>query len=231
MAQFLILRLDGPMQAWGTHTFEDFRPASLFPTRSGLLGLIGACLGIERGDRERLNRLAESVQLTVRVDNVALRPESDAEAEPHSPPKAAIKLADFHTVLDARKVDGSSSKFPVVSRREYLYDAAFTVAVRQRADAAISLDRISDALSRPRYTPVLGRRSCPLARPLLDSASPVEADDALQALARISPAAGTIYAEADLASEYPIEIRDVPLHGRKRQFGTRRIFVHKEDSR
>ena len=231
MAQFLILRLDGPMQAWGTHTFEDFRPASLFPTRSGLLGLFGACLGIERNERETLNRLAESVQLTVRVDTAALRPEADAEGEAHSPPKAAVKLADFHTVLDARKVDGSSSKFPVVSRREYLYDAAFTVAVGQRANATIGLDRISATLLRPRYTPSLGRRSCPIARPLLDLVSPVEADDALQALARVSPVGGTIYAEAELPSDYPIEIRDVPIHRQKRQFGTRRVFVHKEDSR
>ena len=47
MPRYLILRLDGPMQAWGTHTFEDFRPSNLFPTRSGLLGLLGACLGID----------------------------------------------------------------------------------------------------------------------------------------------------------------------------------------
>ena len=50
MSRYLILRLDGPMQAWGSHTFEDFRPSNLFPTRSGLLGLLGACLGIDRGD-------------------------------------------------------------------------------------------------------------------------------------------------------------------------------------
>jgi CRISPR system Cascade subunit CasD len=231
VAKFLILRLDGPMQAWGTHTFEDYRPANLYPTRSGLLGLIGACLGIERGDRETLNRLADSVQLNVRVDSAALRPEAGAELEAQSPPKAAIKIADFHTVLNPRKVPGSTRKGPVVSNREYLYDAVFTVAVGQRANATIGLDRISDALQRPRYTPVLGRRSCPLARPLLDLASPVEAENAFQALARVSPAGGTIYAEAELPSDYPIEIRDVPIHSQKRQFGTRRVFVHKEDSK
>ena len=46
MPRFLILRLDGPMQAWGTHTFEDFRPSNLYPTRSGLLGLLSRHLPI-----------------------------------------------------------------------------------------------------------------------------------------------------------------------------------------
>ena len=230
MARFLILRLDGPMQAWGTHTFEDYRPTNIFPTRSGLLGLIGACLGIERADREALSRLAESVQLTVRVDRTALRPELDGESEVHSPSKSVVKLVDFHTVLNARKVDGSISKFPVVSQREYLHDAAFTLAIGERPRSTVNLDRIAEALRRPRYTPVLGRRSCPIARPLLDEGSPVAAEDVLQALAQFPPTGGMIYAEGELASEYPIHIRDVPNHGMHRQFGTRRLFVHKEDA-
>ena len=48
MPRYLILKLQGPMQAWGPILFEDFRPSHLFPTRSALLGLIGACLGIDR---------------------------------------------------------------------------------------------------------------------------------------------------------------------------------------
>lgn len=229
MASFLILRLDGPMQAWGTHTFEDFRPANNFPTRSGLLGLIGACLGIARADRAGLARLAEAVKLTVRQDRVALRLEMSEEEPAHSAPKSAIKLADFHTVLDARKVDGSTSKFPVVSRREYLFDAAFTVAVAVWPGAGFELDRIASALRRPRFTPFLGRRSCPMTRPLLDTVSPVEADDAIRALEQVAPQGGPIYAEGELASDYPIQMRDVPGYGKHRQFGTRRVFVHKEE--
>lgn len=47
MRSYLILRLAGPMQAWGQPTFEGTRPTGRFPTRSGLLGLLGACLGID----------------------------------------------------------------------------------------------------------------------------------------------------------------------------------------
>ncbi len=221
MPRFLIVRLDGPMQAWGTHTYEDFRPSSLFPTRSGLLGLLGACLGIERGDDEALKRLASSVDFSVRIDESTARPETTESA-----PKVAIKLADFHTVLDARKVDGSANRNPVVSRREYLFDAAFTVAVGERPSASPGLEAIADGLRRPYFTPVLGRRSCPITRPLVDGGV-LEAVDAVAALSRVSPMGGIIYAEGESVSAQPMQIRDVPIHGRTRQFATRRVYVHK----
>lgn len=215
MLRYLILRLDGPMQAWGTHTFEDFRPSNAFPTRSGLLGLLGACLGIERLDHAGLEQLAASVEFTVRADRDA-----------NMPKKKPVKLADFHTVLAARKVDGSANKNPVVTRREYLFDAAFTVAIGEKPGSPITLDKIAEALRHPCYTPVLGRRSCPITRPLLEG-EPIEASDAKVALASVLPVGGLIYAEGDLKSEQPLRIRDVPMHGRNRQFGTRQVYVHK----
>lgn len=221
MPNFLILRLDGPMQAWGTHTFEDFRPSNLYPTRSGLLGLLGACLGLERSDLVGRAQLATSVEFTVRVDSQVPRPDMDGLVT-----KAGIKLPDFHTVMNARKVDGSASKFPVVSRREYLFDAAFTVAVGSSFDAAVTLDRIAEALRRPCYTPTLGRRSCPLTRPLLEGLQ-IEAASARAALAQTEPAGGLIYSEAE-KSEQPVRVRDVPMHGKTRQFATRLVYLHKE---
>lgn len=223
MPRYLILRLDGPMQAWGSHTFEDFRPSNLFPTRSGLLGLLGACLGIDRGDHAGLEQLAQSVEFTVRADSAVRRPDTEKHMS-----KAASKLPDFHTVLAARKVDRSPNKNPVVSRREYLFDAAFTVAIGEKQSAPVTLTAIADALLRPCFTPVLGRRSCPITRPLLDGI-PVEASDAKAALVTALPAGGLIYAEGDLVSTQPLRIRDVPMHGRHRQFGTRQVYLHKEE--
>lgn len=209
MPRFLILKLDGPMQAWGTHTYEDYRPSNLFPTRSGLLGLLGACLGIERSDSESLARLAQSVEFTVRADAN----------------KSAVKLTDFHTVKDARKVDGKPNKNPIVSRREYLHDAIFTVAVDERTGAGYSLDAIAAALRKPRYTPFLGRRSCPIARPLFETW--IDADNAKSALEQVSPQAGVIYAEGDaLMTDQRLRMRDVPMHGPHRQFTTRTVYIH-----
>ena len=223
MPRYLILRLDGPMQAWGSHTFEDFRPSNLFPTRSGLLGLLGACLGIDRGDHSGLEQLAQSVEFTVRVDRAVRRPDAEKLVS-----KAAVKLSDYHTILDARKVDGSTNKNAVESRREYLFDAAFTVAIGEKQNAPVTLTAIAEALLRPCFTPVLGRRSCPITRPLLDG-TPVESSDAKAALVTALPVGGLIYAEGDLISTQPLRIRDVPMHGRHRQFGTRQVYLHKEE--
>lgn len=222
MPHFLILRLDGPMQAWGTHTYEDFRPSNLYPTRSGLLGLLAACLGIERSDLAGQSQLAASVEFSVRIDRQVERLEC---ANPAAKP--GVKLPDFHTVMDARKVDGSANKFPVVSRREYLFDAAFTVAVGARPDALYTLERIAEALRRPCYTPTLGRRSCPPTRPVFDSE--IEAADAIAALRETTGCGELIYCEhAGDPPGRPLRLRDVPLYGRKRQFGTRLVYLHQE---
>jgi len=69
MGEFLILKLQGPMQAWGEHSFEGTRPSGNFPTRSALLGLIGACLGIRRNEFVRQRQLADSIQIAVRKDS------------------------------------------------------------------------------------------------------------------------------------------------------------------
>jgi len=225
MPRFLMLRLDGPMQAWGTHTYEDFRPSNGFPTRSGLLGLLGACLGLERRNHHALEQLAQSLVFTVRVDRQVIRPGTEKPCA-----KNMLKQRDFHTVIDARKVDGSVNKNPVVSHREYLYDAAFTVAIEEKPGAAYSLERLAHALRRPVYTPVLGRRSCPLARPLLDGESWIEAADAKAALSQIPPGSGLIYAEGEaLANTQPLPIRDVPMHSHHRMFSVRQVYVHASD--
>jgi CRISPR system Cascade subunit CasD len=112
----------------------------------------------------------------------------------------------------------------VVSRREYLFDAVFTVAVGVRADSHINIEQLTDAVKRPAYTPSLGRRSCPVTRPLYEST--LDAADGKEALIGVA-GSGLIYSEgASLANARPLEIRDVPMHSRHRQFGTRRIHVH-----
>jgi len=207
------------MQAWGTHTYEDFRPSNLYPTRSGLLGLLAACLGIERADHAGQAALAASVEFSVRVDTAITRFDDQSSIR-----KTGVKLPDFHTVLDARKVDGKVNKFPVVSRREYLFDAAFSVAVGAKPGATFTLDVIAAALRRPLYTPTLGRRACPPTRPVFDGE--IEAADGVAALQEISGSGILTYSEC-LASDQPLRLRDVPLHGNKRQFDTRLVYLHK----
>lgn len=220
MARYLILKLEGVLQAWGGHTFEDVRPSELIPTRSGLLGLLAACCGIQRTQRSELQALAESVLFSVRMDTKPL------------------KMIDYHTVKNARDgYSGLKSHDTIQSWREYLQDAkhtvAFTVAIRNTAEAHnnFNLDKLKQAVQKPIYTPYLGRRSCPLTRPLYETE--VEAEHAQTALALCEPdrknyGSGTIYTEekhAEFNNKPKQQLRDVPISTRKRQFATRTVTI------
>lgn len=210
MDNYLILRLKGPLQAWGVHTYEDYRPSNAFPTRSGIVGLLGACLGIDRAERTKLATLSGSIHMAVRIDN-----ESDV---------TPTVLTDFHTVMDARKVDGKVNTNPVVSRREYLCDASFTVVLGFEKEAEWTLDEVKSALLKPVYTPFLGRRSCALAHPLFENV--VEAGSLLDAMKQIAPRGGVIYSEESEGAHSRLLLRDVPTTSPQRQFATRYVHIH-----
>lgn len=218
MGDYLILKLHGPMQAWGEHTFEGLRPSANFPTRSGLLGLLGACLGIGRNERDRLQALADSVGMAVRVDERRV-----ARRDGTSRPLRVVKMTDYHTVKDAREdYTGLKSHETIQTWREYLYDAEFTVALWLREGATLNLDTLEIAVQQPLFTPYLGRRSCPLARPLFHSC--ISAADVVTALQTVAPQGGTIYSEEQISDQMK-RVRDVPLIHQPRQFAGRNVYV------
>lgn len=217
MNDYLILKLQGPMQAWGEHTFEGLRPSSYVPTRSSVLGLLGACKGVRRQDRAGLRELEENIALAVRVDGRAM-PEDGSRFLTQQ------KLTDYHTVKNAREdYRGLKSHETIQTWREYLMDAEFTVAVWQRMPEPKLLDKLEQAVKKPFFTPYLGRRSCPIARPLFERRITVENEFA--ALTQVPPAGGEIYSETpgDVRS---LKVRDVPLIQRPRQFASRIVYVY-----
>lgn len=221
MQDYLIIKLQGAMQAWGGHTYEDYRPSLIFPTRSAIVGLLGACLGIEREDTQSLKVLNESFQLTVRANK---RKIEQRESSQDKPPVSMQKITDFHTVQQARKSDGKPRPEAIVSRREYLCDAEFTLALAFIKDTDYGLERVKQAIQKPVYTPFLGRRSCPIQRPLYEAV--VNEENAQVALSLIEPYHGTLYSEIKLDGSTPMMARDQPLFATKvRQFNNRRIYV------
>ena len=218
MRDFLILKLQGLMQAWGEHTFEGLRPSANFPTRSGVLGLLGACLGIKRNDRIQLQHLADSIGMAVRVDERYL-PKRDRTLQPTQ----IVKMTDYHTVKDARVDYTSLKKHETIQTwREYLYDAEFTVAIWNHPDAKLHLDELEFAVKKPCLTPYLGRRSCPIARPLF--VARVDSVNVLDAFKKVSPQGGTIYSEEKIGDRMK-RVRDVPLVHQPRQFAERNIYI------
>ena len=104
-----------------------------------------------------------------------------------------------------------------------------TLAFWNTEGAEYSLDQLKAAVCQPRYTPFLGRRSCPITRPLYESC--VQAINSDEALKLIEPVAGVIYSEEDLPDEigrnkHRHRVRDVPLPNQPRQFASRMVYVY-----
>ncbi|MDD2390560.1 MAG: type I-E CRISPR-associated protein Cas5/CasD [Desulfobacterales bacterium] len=223
MRKFLILKLQAPMQCWGEHTFEGLRPSANLPSRSGILGLIGSCLGIKRNDQKQLQELADSVGMAVRVDTRCLTGKNGSFKT-----LRIVKTTDYHTVLDAR-ADYEGKKQPhktIQTWREYLYDGEFTVSLWNHNHARISLDQLEASVKRPVFTPYLGRRCCPLARPLF--LERLQAMNSVDALKGIPPSGGTIYSEEKIDSKNVRmkRVRDVPLVQQPRQFAGRNLYIY-----
>ncbi|MEV5295420.1 type I-E CRISPR-associated protein Cas5/CasD [Streptomyces sp. NPDC053741] len=149
----LLLRLAGPLQSWGERSaFTPVRETASFPTRSALVGMFAAAEGIARGDTAGLKKY-EQMRLTVRVD------------------RPGTLLEDYHTVgggfpkeRTAATSGGSNKDAAVITRRQYLTDAVFVVAVTAPDDLA---KQLAAALRRPYWAPYLGRRSCAPDEPFL----------------------------------------------------------------
>lgn len=137
MSSVLLLKLAGPLQAWGATARFARRSTEVAPTRSGVIGLLAAAQGRPR-DADIFD--LAGLRFAVRVDQPGSR------------------LRDFHT---AHHVD--TGKAMPVSERFYLADAVFVAAVEGPADF---VDRLYEAVRQPVFLPYLGRRSCPPAEPI-----------------------------------------------------------------
>ena len=130
----LLLRLAAPLQAWGADSKFETRKTNREPTKSGVIGLLAAALGLRRDESEGLARLT-GLRFGVRVE------------------REGQLLVDYHT---AKTQDEKNS---YVTYRHYLQDAVFLAGLESE-DAAL-LQQLQDALQHPAFPLYLGRRSCP----------------------------------------------------------------------
>lgn len=171
----IALLLDGPLQSWGHASRFERRTTALHPTRSGVLGLIAAALGIDKYAPDEATQLARLGGLrftTVKLDKCDVRGNR----------LLIERLEDYHTVGAAydeddrwermmmihntagkiKKTNGVYS--PVVSKRHYLLDARFGILLE---GPAAMLEEIAAALRNPKWGVWLGRKSCLPASPIL----------------------------------------------------------------
>jgi CRISPR system Cascade subunit CasD len=179
--QHLVFTLYAPYGAWGAASASSattaYKATELEPSRSAVIGLLGAALGRERA---RLPELDRALFVAVRE---VLAPRRD--------PKP-----DYHTVTPARRPNGRErwTRFEelrphlagndkqggsILSRREYWTNGLWTVALARSPAEGPSLKTLAEALSRPVWLLYGGRKACGLGLPpdpeVIAAHGPVEA--------------------------------------------------------
>lgn len=156
----LALLLDAPMQAWGHSSRFERRTTALHPTRSGVLGIIAAALGIDKHAPDETTQLARLTPL--RITTVTL-PRRDRRGDE----LPIQRLEDYHTVTGIRRASGKMDDDATVQTyRHYLLDARFGVLVEGPNPL---LCEIANALRNPVWGVWFGRKSCVPATPLVVS--------------------------------------------------------------
>lgn len=169
----LFLRLEGIAQAWGGRATDKYRPVFPEPSKSGVVGLLCAALGVGDEDKD-LRELSRRITLGTRCD------------------RRGTMYQDFHTMQRTYNADRTSRKSigrkkfsqewqTVASYRDYLFSESFLVAVRSETPGLIA--RLAEAVRHPAAVLYLGRKCCvPSTRTIYDGIGRFESlEDALRA--------------------------------------------------
>lgn len=182
MNDYLVFRLYGALASWGDIAVGVVRPSYRYPSKSAVIGLIAAALGVERDEHDKQSELAKLI-FSVRVD-VMGSPIEDYHTV-QAPSEQAIKndrAKAYWTRLDEIEAikwrvvrsKSSSEAGAIQSRRTYYCDSIYTVALCENENDKINwqtlkvskLKDLIEFLREPRFVLYLGRKSCPLGLPL-----------------------------------------------------------------
>jgi CRISPR system Cascade subunit CasD len=161
MTSFLLFTVYAPLASWGDIAVGESRGSWDRPSRSAMLGLLGAALGIVRDDQVAHDALDAGYGVAIRADAVG------------------ATLSDYHTaqtvaaslVRQARPSTRAAllqlgERQTILSRRAYRQDALATAAIWARSDARWTLDELATALRRPTFVLYAGRKANVLGAPL-----------------------------------------------------------------
>ncbi len=145
----LFLRLTGPMQSWGTSSRVQLRRTGLYPSKSGVMGILLCSMGIRREKSSEALEQLTSLFMGVRID------------------KSGTPDWDYHTVGAKTGIISADNKIKVtyktgeyetlLSRRQYLYDASFLIALQGEPTI---IEACAEALQCPVWPLFLGRKCC-----------------------------------------------------------------------
>ena len=164
----ILMRFKAPLQSWGddsnSNTAGSKRGTSPTPTLSGVIGIIGACMGIDgKHEPDKYTELCKAVKLTHTLCKSNCRVLTDYQtmgggynANDKYENRMIPKTSDGETPVSVgwKMSKPSRSK---LSYRDYLQDGDFCAIVS--VDDSLS-DVIVNALKNPTWIPTLGRANC-----------------------------------------------------------------------
>lgn len=196
----LILKTEG-MSAYGLQTFDIHRRVNHFPTRSAVMGMLGACMGITRDDYHHLYALSQQLKVAVQVN------------------QSGKKLVDYHTVQEFRSPLGKIQRGTKPTYREYWCDAEHSFAITGDTDLILELEA---KVKSPVFTVFQGRKSCPLLRPLYETISDESnPSNALNKLGYVGQIFSDVEGEHCIAM---LQVRDL-LTTSPRKYAMRKVYV------
>jgi len=164
----LLLRLVGPMQSWGTTSRFDQRDTGKEPSKSGVIGLLAAAMGIDRNDDWKKLEPLTLLSMGVRHDRSGVL---KYDYQTVGQGIEEIENWDGTTQIRSRMIL-ANGKYPtgdhlgegIQSYRYYLADAAFLVGLE--GDDRSLLELASEKLKNPVWPLALGRKSYLPAEPI-----------------------------------------------------------------
>lgn len=159
----LIFQLYGPMASWGEAAVGEMRASHSTPSRSALVGLLCAGLGLKREQEVEILQLSQQLIFAVKQlsGGSLLRDYHTTQAPARNASKWALRTRKDELAVDPARIS------TILSTREYRSDGYWLVAVQLATDASPKvLDKLQAALSTPTFVPYLGRKSCPTALPI-----------------------------------------------------------------
>jgi CRISPR system Cascade subunit CasD len=234
MKEYLIFRIYGMMASWGDIAVGEFRPSFDRPSKSAIMGMVAAALGIRRDEEERLRELATSYDMAVRIDvpGTLLRDYHTAQVPPSGKGRKKIIFPTRKAELSVPKDELNT----ILSSRDYRCDAVYSVCLwSSTASPPYPLIDLKQHLENPVFNLYLGRKSCPLALPLQPQV--VQADSLSGALSSVhfkdAPFIARLESDRDVrifwegdadagfTSVHTVQRRDDPLSRKRWQFGNR----------
>lgn len=161
MTEFLVFTLYAPLASWGDTAVGEVRGSWDRPSRSAILGIVAAALGITRDEEDAHAELDRMCGLGIRTV------------------RSGTAFIDYHTAQDPTDVAVRRFKprtrraaldcaepLTTLSQRTLRQDALSVVALWPRAQSRWSMEALATAMRSPRFVLYAGRKANVLGLPL-----------------------------------------------------------------